>query len=260
MAVGKQKLKAKKIKKKTVDTFAKKEWYNIKAPNMFSTRTCGKTIVNRTQGLKLAADGLRGRVFELNLADLNKDPQRGYRKIKLVCEEVNGNDVLTDFYGMDMTRDKLMSLFKKWQTTIEAAIDTRTTDGVNLRVFVIAFTRKQAKQVTKTSYAQASQIRKIRKKMTKLVQKEVAKSDLKDIVKKFNTEIIAEQITKQCEGIYPLQNCFIRKVKVLKKPKFDVSKLLELHTETAEDTGAKVTRPETEKFSVKPLVGSGGRL
>jgi len=260
MAVGKQKLKAKKIKKKTVDTFAKKEWYTVKAPNMFSSRTCGKTIVNRTQGLKLAADGLRGRVFELNLADLNKDPQRGYRKVKLICEEVNGNDVLTDFYGMDMTRDKLMSLFKKWQTTIDASIDARTTDGVNLRVFVIAFTRKQEKQIKKTSYAQASQIRKIRKKMTKIVQKEVSKSDLKEIVKKFNTEIIAEQIQKQCEGTYPLQNCFIRKVKVLKKPKFDVSKLMELHTETAEDTGAKVARPENEKINVKPLTGSGGRL
>jgi small subunit ribosomal protein S3Ae len=260
MAVGKQKLKAKKIKKKTVDTYAKKEWYSIKAPNMFSSRNCGKTIVNRTQGIKLAADGLKGRVFELNLADLNKDPQRGYRKIQLICEEVNGNDVLTDFYGMDMTRDKLMSLFKKWQTTIEASIDARTTDGVNLRVFVIGFTRKQEKQVKKTCYAQSSQIRKIRKRMTKIVTREVTKSDLKEIVKKFNTEIVSEQIQKQCEGIFPLQNCFIRKVKVLKKPKFDVAKLMELHTETTEDTGAKLSRPETVKSNVQPLAGSGGRL
>lgn len=176
------------------------------------------------------------------------------------CEEINGNEVLTDFYGMDMTRDKLMSLFKKWQTTIEASIDTRTTDGVSLRVFVIAFTRKQEKQIKKTSYAQASQIRKIRKKMTRIIQKEASKSDFKEIVKKFNTEIFADQIKKQCEGVYPLQNCFIRKVKVLKKPKFDVSKLMELHADTPEDTGAKVARPENEKVNVKPLIGSGGRL
>jgi small subunit ribosomal protein S3Ae len=45
MAVGKQKLKAKKIKKKTVDTFAKKEWYSVKAPNMFTNRACGKPLL-----------------------------------------------------------------------------------------------------------------------------------------------------------------------------------------------------------------------
>lgn len=32
---------------------------------------------------------------------------------------------------------------------------------------------------------------------------------------------IGTEIEKACRGIYPLQNCVIRKVKVLKKPKFD---------------------------------------
>jgi ribosomal protein S3AE len=54
-------------------------------------------------------------------------------------------------------------------------------------------------------------------------------------------EGIGKQIEKECHGIYPLQNVFIRKVKVLKTPKFDPYKLLELHGETAtEDTGTKV--------------------
>ncbi|VDM40205.1 unnamed protein product [Toxocara canis] len=51
MAVGKNKKMGKKgAKKKVVDPFTRKEWYDIKAPSMFTNRQVGKTLVNRTQG------------------------------------------------------------------------------------------------------------------------------------------------------------------------------------------------------------------
>lgn len=59
---------------------------------------------------------------------------QGYRKVKLCCEDVQGTSVLTNFHGMDLTRDKLCSLIKKWQTLIEAQVDVRTTDGYLLRI------------------------------------------------------------------------------------------------------------------------------
>ena len=40
---------------------------------MFAERNAGKTLITRTQGTKIASDGLKGRVFEISLADLNKD-------------------------------------------------------------------------------------------------------------------------------------------------------------------------------------------
>lgn len=38
----------------------------MKAPSLFKNRQVGKTVVSRTVGTKLAADGLKGRVFECN--------------------------------------------------------------------------------------------------------------------------------------------------------------------------------------------------
>lgn len=35
------------------DPFAKKDWYDIKAPNLFQVRQVGKTLVTRTQGTKV---------------------------------------------------------------------------------------------------------------------------------------------------------------------------------------------------------------
>ena len=34
----------------SVDPFTRKDWYDVKAPNMFTNRQIGKTLVNRTQG------------------------------------------------------------------------------------------------------------------------------------------------------------------------------------------------------------------
>merc|ERR1711970_1607999 len=116
MAVGKNKRMSKGRKggkKKAVDPFTRKDWYDLKAPSMFSVRTFGKTLVTRTQGTKIASDGLKGRVFDCCLADLNQDEDQAFRKMKLRAEDVQGRNVLCNFWGMDFTTDKLRSMVRK---------------------------------------------------------------------------------------------------------------------------------------------------
>ncbi len=57
---------------------------------MFKVRQVGKTLVNRTAGTRIASDGLKGRVYEVSLADLQSenDAERSFRKFKLICEDV----------------------------------------------------------------------------------------------------------------------------------------------------------------------------
>jgi ribosomal protein S3AE len=43
----------------STDPFAKKDWYDIKAPSVFSQRNVGKTLVTRTQGTKVGLQALR---------------------------------------------------------------------------------------------------------------------------------------------------------------------------------------------------------
>ena len=50
---------------------------------------------------------------------------------------------------------------------------------------------------------------------------------------------------------------YIRKVKMLKKPKFDLTKLMEMYGDGAEDTGRAVA---SEEPAVETMAGSGGRL
>merc|ERR1712137_1168925 len=199
-------------------------------------------------GTKIASEELKGRVLEVNLADLNNDEDQASKKIKLCIEEVQGRNCLADFHAMSLTRDKLQSLIRKWHTLIEAHADVKTTDGYLVRLFVIAFTQRRPDQVKTNCYAQSAQIRKIRKKMVDIMAKEAGTVQLRDLVKKLIPESIGKEIEKQTQGIYPLKDVLVRKVKILKKPKFDITKLMESHQDSGDhDAGAAIGRPETEE-------------
>jgi len=129
-------------------------------------------------------------------------------------------------------------------------VDVKTSDGYTLRFFCVGFTKKRQNQIKKTSYAQTQQIKNIRRKMVEIITKEVGTGDLKETVNKLIPDSIGKDIEKACQSIYPLYDVFINKVKVLKRPRFDLGKLLEMHgegkgavaMETAE--GEVVSRPE----------------
>ena len=227
--MGKAGKKKGKGNKKIVDAYARKEWYDVRAPTLFQVRNVGKTMVNKTQGNKLARDSLLGRVFSVSLGDLKQDAEEeSYRQFKLKVQDVQGRICLTSFHGMSISTDKQKSLVRKWQTTIDAFVDIKTTDGFTLRLFCVGFTSRRANQNKKTSYAQSAQVRMIRKKMIEIMQRE-GSCTTNELVKKFMTASIGKEIQKDCQGIYPLRDVYVTKCKVLRSPKTDVAKLMEAH-------------------------------
>jgi len=223
--------------KKTVHPFARKEWYNVLAPG-FEKRCITLTPVNKTAGLVNSTDNLRGRVFQLSLGDCNNSTDSvAWRKLRFQIEEIKDFDCYTNFYGMDITRDHGCAMIKKWHSLIEAFVQAKTLDGYVLRMFCIAFTKKTKKQVKATCYAKASHQMLIRKKMMEIMQKRIQSSSLKDLVKILVKDDIGKQIQKECSKIFPLEdNCMVRKVKLLKKPKFDLTKLMDLYKDNVATT------------------------
>merc|ERR1712238_37827 len=199
------------------------------------------------QGTKIASDGLKGRIIELSLADLNNNEAMSYRKVKLCVEDVQGYNCLLNFHGMDMTRDKLCSLIKKKQSIIE---------GYVVRMFCIAFTKKQDDQLKETCYAKSAKVRSIREKMVTTMAALAGKGDLKTLVKALVAGTTGEEIEREASSIFPIKDCYIRKVKVIKKPKFEVTALMEWHTDDGSDVGANVAPVVEEEL----VAGSGGRL
>merc|ERR1739842_6672 len=111
-----------------------------------------------------------GRVYEVSLADLQNenDAERSFRKFKLVCEEVQGKNCLTNFHGMGLTTDKLRSMVKKWQTLIEANCDVKTTDG-DSEAFLHRIHQKARDVHKEDRLCTGGQVRNIRKKMIDII-------------------------------------------------------------------------------------------
>lgn len=55
-----------------IDTISKNDWYDVKAPAMFHIGNIGKTLFVRTQGTKITSYELKGHVFEVSLAHLQR--------------------------------------------------------------------------------------------------------------------------------------------------------------------------------------------
>ncbi|KEG09847.1 40S ribosomal protein S3a [Trypanosoma grayi] len=236
MTLGKNKRISKggkRGKKKAQEAMSRKEWYDVVAPQNFEVRQFSKTICNKTQGTKIAADYLRGRVYESNLADLNKSQSEddAFRKVKFVVQEVQGRNLLTQFHSMDMTSDRVCNLLRKWCTTIEATVEAKTADGYTMRLFVIAFTKKQDNQLSKNCYAKTRLVKWVRMRMTNLIRQRLAKTNINEAVTLLTRNILRDRLAKRCNPIVPLRDLRIRKVKVIRTPKFDAQALLAAHGE-----------------------------
>jgi small subunit ribosomal protein S3Ae len=235
--------------------FAKKEWYNVLVPG-FDKRVATLMPCNKTQGQVQASENLRHRVINISLDDCNniqkKEQMNQWRKLKFQVDEIKGFDCYTNFHGMDITRDHGCAMIKKWHSLIESFVQAKTTDGYIVRMFAIAFTKKTPRQVKATCYAKASKKKLIRQKMMEIMTSTIQKSSLRDLVNILIKGDVGRQIQKECSTkIFPLQenSCIVRKVKILKKPRFDLTKLMELYKEKPED---KKATPAAENAMSKP--------
>lgn len=232
MAVGKNKRLSKggkrASKRKAQDAMLNKEWYDLCAPANFQVRHCGKTIANKSKGTFSGPDSIKGRVFEVNLADLmSEDKDYRNRKVQLRAEDVQGRNVILNFHGMSLTTDKLRSMLRKWCTLVEGSVETKTSDGYTMRLFAIGFTEKRKAQVRKNCHCQTSHVKKIRDKMTEIIVEEVSKNPLDKVLDNLKEDVMGQRIARETRGIFPLRDVCIRKVKVTKVPKVDVARVIE---------------------------------
>jgi len=75
--------------------------------------------------------------------------------------------------------------------------------------------------------------------MIDVITNEVSKHTMSDVLANLLTDALGEEIKAKCKFIFPLNNIYIRKVKTVKKPKFDTAKLNELYKDVPESKVAK---------------------
>ena len=74
---------------------------------------------------------------------------------------------------------------------------------------------------------------------------------MKEVVNKLIPDSIGKDIEEVCQCIYPLHDVFVREVRMLKKPMFELGKLMGLNCDgsssgksTGDETGTKVEQAD----------------
>jgi len=259
MAMGKNKRVSKGgkrgSKKKVVEPMMKKEWFDVVAPRNFKVRQFAKTICNKTIGIRTVADNMKGRVYEGNLADLDQSTTKDqpFKKIKLQVGEVVGRNLLTTFHSMNMTTDKVRSLFRKWCTTIESVVDCTTKDGYVVRFFVTAFTSRSKGQLSKNCYAPGKLEKWVRLRITRMLKKRIGSVSLNRAVSLLSHDILTDSLQERCNPILPIRDLKIVKAKVVRSPKLDTQKLVESHVKIPESVEDKARVVEVAAVVAAPV-------
>jgi len=88
--------------------------------------------------------------------------------------------------------------------------------------------------------------------MIEVITETISKHTMTDVLSNLLTDSIGDDIKNKCKFIYPLNNVYIKKVKTLKKPKFDAVKLNELYKDAPADKAKN--QPTIEDEASKNLL------
>jgi len=191
-----------KTRRKAIDSWKTKEWYDIYAPKTFKEAYLGSVPAAEPESLV-------GRIIEILLYDLTNNFKHTYIKLRFKITEINGTRAETRFWGHELTRDFIRSMIHRGSSRIDGIFNYTTADKFVYRVSTFVITRRRAKR---------SQKQTMRRIIFQVVS-EFAKNMPHDrfvrgiIFGKFSANIM-----KIAKTIYPLKECQIRKIKVVSMP------------------------------------------
>lgn len=197
--------------------FSKNKFYNLTS-RLFPITNHGTTSHPKMRSKQDLTPFLVGRTFSVNQGDLEcADPMNAVnspRYFKFKVNAVCGNNCNSVFNGMEVSREKITGMIRKWHTLIEANIPITTKDGSTWRVFVNAVTKKKNPDSLK-HYAKASEIKIIRKRIVETTLEHLDGIEVEKLVKILSTEGLAKEFETRCNEIYPIFAMII-KVKPIK--------------------------------------------
>ncbi|MEM0015531.1 MAG: 30S ribosomal protein S3ae [Saccharolobus sp.] len=184
------------------DKWKLKKWYTIVSPKMFGEVALGSTPA-------YDPSYVIGRRVETTLYDLTGDFSQVYVHLYFKIIGNEGDKLITDFAGHELSRDYLRSLIRRKSSKVNSIVDVTTKDGYVIRVKGLVLTTYKCHQSQKTA---------IRKIISDIVFKKASELPFSDYVQEIVFGKVANEIFEAAKKIYPLRKAEIEKTKVLKVP------------------------------------------
>lgn len=160
-----------KKRKKIVDKWKSKKWYEIVAPDMFNNKVIGEAVASDEKSLI-------DRIIVTNLAELEASGEINRRmftstKVKLRIHEVKGKSAYTRYIGHQILPSYLRTLARRGRTVIDLVSDETTKDSKKLRMKIVAITNSNVSYNTKKN---------LRREMKEAVSEIVKGMDLERLI------------------------------------------------------------------------------
>lgn len=188
-------------KRKIIDKWKAKKWYEVAAPKLFNSKIIGEAIA-------IEDNELLNRIVETSLMELGSSEEGFQRvfasiKVKLRINEVTGKTAHTKYIGHEISQSYLRTLARKGRSVIDVVADHSTKDGEKLRLKVVAITGSNVSQNTKTN---------IRKAISEVLAKTVQESTFEDLILDALYGKLAGKIYNRVKSITRMTKVEVKKV------------------------------------------------
>jgi len=238
MAKGKNKKLSKKgkiVKKGDKHPFLKKEWFSVIAPAALrDSKPIGWTCCKKPTGTQIVSDFLKNRVAEMSYADITNSAKDVTKRIKITVDEIQGSSCFTSFHSYELARERISAMLKKRQTLIEIVTEVKTNDGVVFRIFISAVTNRRSGQVKLNSYAKASKVRALRKRLFVELAKIASNLNSKNFIHEVVSEAVNNGLEKAAHEVIPNIKLQIGKLKIAKRGNIETGKASDQVVESTE--------------------------
>jgi small subunit ribosomal protein S3Ae len=188
-------------KRTTVDKWKKKKWFTIIAPKIFDRKKLGETPAENSKVVV-------GRTVEIPLNELSEQPGLRHIKVKFQIFKVEGDKAYTKLIGHEVSSAHMNRIVRRRRSKIDAIIDVKTKDKVNVRVNVAAIA---------TAKIERRKEKAVRKKIFEIVEKAAKQNNFDQFMQQLLFGVIGAEIVKSVKNISTMRRVEIVKTKLIKK-------------------------------------------
>lgn len=190
-------------KRKTVDSWRKKDWYTIYAPKVFDQRPVGSTPGDDPNKVV-------GRVVNTPLREITGSVAHQFVKLWLRISDVKGKSAYTEFDGFELTREYLRRNIRRRRSMIRAVEEVTSKDQKKLQMTVYAFTAR------KVDTSMKNEIRRI---MREFLKARAAEEGFESLMQKAVFGTLSTELFKETKKLTWIKRIEIAKCEVLRPSK-----------------------------------------
>jgi small subunit ribosomal protein S3Ae len=192
-----------KKRRKTADSWRKKEWYTIYAPKMFDQIPIATTPSDDPKKLN-------DRVLKTPLREITGSISHQFTKLWFRVVDVKGKSAYTEVDGFELTREFLRRNVRRRRSMIRAVEEATTKDKKKLQISLYTFTARKVDTSKKNE---------IRKLMIEFLKTRVGEENFDSIIEKMIFGTLATELFRETKKLAWIKRVEIAKCEVLRPSK-----------------------------------------